>query len=226
MADMGTLYIISTPIGNLKDITFRAIEILKSVDYILCEDTRVCGKLLDEYQINARMVSFNEFNEDSKNSQVITDLAAGKTVALVSDAGTPLVSDPGFKLIREAGVVGIKVESIPGPSASIAALSVSGLPTDKFTFVGYIPKKEGKRKELLETLKKSRELIKSTVIIYESPYRVVKSLESIKNVFGDIDVVVCRELTKLHEEIRREKVSRSILHFSEHSPKGEFVILF
>lgn len=222
---MGILYIVSTPIGNLKDITMRAIETLKSVDLIVCEDTRVTGRLLHEYGISGKMLSLNEFNENALIGRIIADLA-GKNIALVSDAGTPLVSDPGFKLVREALSKGIKVESIPGPSAVISALTISGLPSDKFTFIGYLPKKDGKRKELLGKLREIRGICGSTYIIYESPYRVVKSLEAIRGVFGDIDIVVCRELTKLHEEVRREKISQSIDHFSRVAPKGEFVILF
>ncbi len=222
----GTLYIVSTPIGNLGDITLRAIETLKSVDYVLCEDTRVSGKLLKHCGIENRLVSFNDFNEDGKRLEVIVDLMAGKSVALISDAGTPLISDPGYKLVREAVAKAIKIESIPGPSAVITALTVSGLPPDKFLFLGYLPKKDGKRKEILTRTKESVQKIKATVIIYESPYRLLKTLTDIKEVFGDIEVVVCRELTKMHEEVRREKVSQSIDHFSKSVPKGEVAILF
>lgn len=222
---MGTLYIVATPIGNLKDITFRAIEILRDVDYVLCEDTRVTGRLLNEYGVVKKMISFNEFGEVKQIAKILADLTDGKNLALVSDAGTPLISDPGFKLVRESVACGIKVESIPGPSVAISALVVSGLPTDKFLFVGYLPKKDGKRNELLESIKKSKEIVKSTAIIYESPFRVLKSLRSIKNVFGDINIVICRELTKIHEDVRREKVSESIKHFSKIPPKGEFAIV-
>lgn len=222
---MGTLYIVSTPIGNLGDITLRAIEILKSVDLVVCEDTRVFGRLATEFQIEKKLVAMNDFNEEAKLARIISEIESGKSVALVSDAGTPLVSDPGFKLVREAIAKGIKVESISGPSSPIAALTVSGLAPDKFTFVGYLPKKEEKRRELFENLKKMRGLLRSTIIAFESPYRLIDTLGDIKVVFGDIDVVICRELTKLHEEIRREKVSESIAHFAESSPKGEFVIL-
>lgn len=221
---MGKLYIVSTPIGSLKDITFRAIEILRSVDLVVCEDTRVFGKLALEYQIDKPLLAVNDFNEEAKIGKVILELQ-DKDIALVSDAGTPLVSDPGYKLVREAIAKGFAVEAIPGPTAAITALAVSGLPTDKFLFVGYLSKKDGKRKEMLEQIKKSRELVKSTIIFYESPYRVIKTLESIMAVFGDIDAVVCRELTKMHEEIRREKISDLIVHFSKIAPKGEFVIL-
>lgn len=223
---MGKLYIVSTPIGNLKDITLRTLEILKSVDYVLCEDTRVTGKLLNSYKIAQKMVSFNDFSEEAKTPNVIGDLLGGKTVALVSDAGTPLISDPGFKLVHECIHQGIAIESIPGPSSVTVALTLSGLSPDKFTFVGYLPKKDAKRKKFLEDLKKSREIVKSTIIVFESPFRLLKTLEDIKDVFGDIEIVVCRELTKLHEEVRREKVSESVIHFSKNKTKGEFVILF
>src|SRR3990167_6006804 len=227
---MGTLYIVSTPIGNLKDITLRAIETLKQVDYILCEDTRVTGKLLKQYQIEKLLVSFNEFNEDSKAASVIGDLTLGKNIALVSDAGTPLISDPGYKLIRASIAAGVKIESIPGPSAVITALAVSGKPPDKFLFLGYLPKKQGKRKQILKALfttlaNMADNHLKPTVIFYESPYRFVKTLTDIKEVFGDVDIVVCRELTKLHEEVRREKVSKSIEHFTKVTPRGEFTIV-
>lgn len=223
---MATLYIVSTPIGNLKDITLRTLEALKLVDYILCEDTRVTGRLLHTYEIDKKMVSFNEFNEEAKTPQVISDLLSGSSIALVSDAGTPLISDPGYKLVREAIKNGIDVRSIPGPSAVIAALTVSGFPPDKFLFIGYPPKKEGKKKELFEKIKVNSENVKATVILYESPFRLLKTLNTIYEVFGDIDVCVCRELTKMHEEIKRGKTSDLIKGFLDTSPKGEIVVLF
>lgn len=222
----GVLYIVSTPIGNLKDITLRAIDTLKGVAYVLCEDTRVSGKLLNEYQVDARMVAFNEFNEDKKAIEVLNDLEKDQSIALISDAGTPLVSDPGYKLVREAIVKGIKVESIPGPSAVVTALTVSGLAPDRFLYLGYLPKKDGKRKSVLTDVKELRKTFKTTIIFYESPFRIVKTLEDIKDILGEIEVVICRELTKMHEEIRREPVSASIDHFSKISPKGEFTVLF
>ena len=220
---MGTLFVVSTPIGNLKDITLRAIDTLKEVDYILCEDTRITGKLLAAYDISKKMVTFNDFNEERMIGSVVGELEKGMNIALVSDAGTPLVSDPGFKLVRESVSKNIKVEVIPGATASIAALTVSGLPTDKFLFVGFLPKKDGKREKLLADTKEAIVSVKATIIIYESPFRVLKTLGQIKKVFGDIDIVVCRELTKMHEEVLRGKIS-------EITPiikvKGEFVILF
>lgn len=217
------LFIVSTPVGNLKDITFRAVDVLKSVDYILCEDTRVSGKLLSTYAIQKDLSVINDFNEAKIIVRVLNDLVVGKNIALVSDSGTPLISDPGFKLVREAISRSVKVESIPGPTAAIAALTVSGLPTDKFIFLGFLPKKDRKRQELLKNTKEATAKIKSTVIIYESPFRILKTLGQIKGVFGDIDIVVARELTKMYEEVLRGKisdVSRKI------KLKGEFVILF
>jgi len=222
----GTLYVISTPIGNLGDITIRAIETLKNLDILLVEDTRVSGKLLKNFDIDAKMVSFNEYSEKTKTDLIINDLKEGKKVGIISDAGTPLISDPGFLLVREAVKSGVKVTAIPGPTALIYALTVSGLPTDKFIFLGYLPKKEGKRTNILKNLKSTLEYIAATVIFYESPYRLLVTLKNISEVFGDIDVVICRELTKLHEEIRREKVTEAIKHFSEIAPKGEFTLLF
>lgn len=218
---MGTLYIVSTPIGNLKDITLRAIEILGNVDIVACEDTRVTGRLLTHLNISKKMLAVSDFNEEKMVSEIISILNAGKDIALVSDAGTPLISDPGFKIVREAVSRNIRVESIPGASASIAALSISGLATDKFMFIGYLSKKDGKRESQIKDIKKIAEIVKSTFILYESPYRVVKTLDSIKNVFGDINIVVFRELTKLHEEIYRGKISEFKMNL-----KGEFVILF
>lgn len=222
---MGTFYIVATPIGNLKDITLRAIETLKDVGYILCEDTRVTGKLLSAFLIEKRMVSFNEFNEVKKSAEVLSDLEKGQSIALVSDAGTPLISDPGYKLVRDAIAKEIKVESIPGPSAVITALTVSGLAPDRFLYLGYLPKKDGKRRKLLEDVKKVRDAFHATVIFYESPFRILKTLGDVRDIIGDADCVICRELTKMHEEVRRERISGAIEHFSSTAPRGEFTLL-
>lgn len=222
---MGILYVVSTPIGNLGDITLRALSVLGAVDYILCEDTRVCGKLLSKYKIDKKMISFGDYNENSKKDSVIGDLSAGKNVALVADAGTPLVSDPGYKLVREAIGRGITIEVIAGASAVLTSLVVSGLPPDKFCFIGYLPKKGLRRKEVLEKVKEVKEILKMTAIMFESPHRLVDALADIQEVFGDSDLVICRELTKLHEEVRREKVSMSLAYFSQNAPKGELTIL-
>jgi 16S rRNA (cytidine1402-2'-O)-methyltransferase len=229
---MGILYIVSTPIGNLQDITHRAIEVIKQTEYIACEDTRKTGFLIktlsekfgsfgDKY-----LVSVYEENEVSRIAEVLNVLENGKNVVLVSDAGTPLISDPGFKLVRECINQGVKVESIPGPSSVISALVVSGLPSDKFTFVGFLPKKPGHRLTLLKKLHQSLELIKSTVILFESPFRLVKTLGELQQVFGDREMVVVRELTKIHEEVKRDKASKLSIHFQKHTPKGEVIVLF
>ena len=229
---MGILYIVATPIGNMQDITLRAIKILQTVDVIACEDTRKTGLLLhnlasqgEALQENKkpRLVSYYEQNELQRITEVISAIKENLNVALVSDAGTPTISDPGFKLVRECIKEGIRVESIPGASSVITALTASGLPTDKFLFVGYPPKKPGHRKTLFENLTKLP--IKTTIIFFEGPHHIVRTLEGMKEVFGDIDIVICRELTKIYEEIRREKISNSIEHFNKTTPKGEFVIL-
>jgi 16S rRNA (cytidine1402-2'-O)-methyltransferase len=229
---MGILYIVSTPIGNLQDITLRAIDVIKNTAYIACEDTRKTGFLIKS--LSEKFGSFGEKflfsvyeeNEVKRISEVLNLLQNGKDVALISDAGTPLISDPGFKLVRECLNSGAKVESIPGPSSVISALVVSGLPTDKFTFVGFLPKKSGHRNTFLENLNKSLELIKSTIIIFESPFRLIKTLEELQQIFGDREVVVVRELTKIHEEVKRGKISELIKYYQEITPKGEIVILF
>jgi 16S rRNA (cytidine1402-2'-O)-methyltransferase len=224
---MGILYIVATPIGNLQDITLRAIKVLQSVDVIACEDTRKTGillsKILPSDKPKPRLVSYYEQNELQRIPEVVAAIKDGLSIALVSDAGTPTVSDPGFKLVRECIKEGIKVESLPGASSVITALTVSGLPTDKFLFVGYPPKKPGHRKDFFEKLTKLG--IKTTIILFESPHHLLRTLEGMKEVFGDIDIVICRELTKIYEEIRREAISSSIDHFTKTTPKGEFVIL-
>lgn len=223
---MGTLYIVSTPIGNLQDITLRALETLKMVDLICAEDTRHTGILLHHYGIKKPLLSYQEYNELQRIPEILDRLKSGQNIALVSDAGTPTISDPGFKLVREAIHQGSPVVSIPGPSSILTALASSGLPTDKFLFLGYLPKKSGHRLKLLHDLSLITQTIKLTAIFFEAPHRLLKTLEELKEVFGDIDIVICRELTKIHEEIRREKILESIKHFEEVNPKGEFTILF
>jgi len=219
---MGKLLLVSTPIGNLQDITLRAKEALASVEIIACEDTRKTGLLLQKLNIpKKQLLSYYEENEAIRIPQIIQLLKSGKNVALVSNAGTPTISDPGFKLVRECLAWGIKVEPIPGASAILAALVVSGLPTDKFLFLGFLPKKQGKRQKILTSLPQ-----KTTIIFYESPFRLLKICQELKKIFGDIQIVICRELTKIHEEIRRESISQSIIHFQKIKPKGEFTIIF
>lgn len=223
---MGILYLVSTPIGNLEDITLRAIRLLGEVDLIACEDTRKAGLLLKGIGIGKKeLFSFFEGNEEKRIPQLISFLKEGKKIALITNAGTPLISDPGFKLVRECVRQGIKVESVPGASAVLAALTCSGLPTDKFLFLGYLPKKSGKRLKILQNLA-ARPQFMTTTVVYLSPHRLVKELESIKEVFGEIEIVLCRELTKVYEEIRREKISDSLNHFTKTKPKGEFTLVF
>lgn len=217
----GNLYIVATPIGNLQDITFRAVEILKNVDFIVCEDTRVTSKLLNHYEIKKPMIALNEFNEDQILYEILRKLESGSG-ALVSDAGTPLISDPGYRLVKEAKKKGFLISPIPGASALIAALSVSALPTDKFLFFGFLPKSEARSGKLLNKAK----LLEQTVILYESPHRIVKTLGLIQNIFGDIEITIARELTKIYEETRSEKASSLIEHYKKTTPKGEFVVLF
>ncbi len=238
MDKSGTLYIVATPIGNLQDITLRAIEVLKKTHIIACEDTRHTGNLLhklfeqDYFEgtiEKPQYISYYEENEMSKMPHIITILKNGQDVALVSDAGTPTISDPGFKLVRECIAQGIKVESIPGPSSVLAALTSSGLPTDKFLFIGYLPKKQGSRKNTLDILKKSLSLDEKfhpTVILFEAPHRVAQLFEELQTTFDDVEVVLCRELTKLHEKVQKEKLSVFLQTYEKVNPKGECVVLF
>jgi 16S rRNA (cytidine1402-2'-O)-methyltransferase len=233
---MGTLFIVSTPIGNMEDITFRALKTLFSVDIIACEDTRRTGSLLDKLldqfantpddKRKPQLLSYYEQNELQRIPEILEMLQDGQNIALVSDAGTPLVSDPGFKLVRECVKQKIKVEAIPGVSAPITALSISGLPTDKFMFLGYPPRKPGHRMTFYGNIKKSLEIINSTVILFEAPHKIVKTLKEIQEVFGDIEIVLARELTKIHEEVKHETITHALDRYKKKEPKGEFVLLF
>lgn len=237
---MGILFVIATPIGNLQDITIRGIKTLFEVDTLICEDTRKAGLLLQNLEPTyhdlihnghhaikkPKFLSYFEQNELRRIPEIVSLLESGQHMALISDAGTPLVSDPGYKLVREVIRHSIPVETIPGASAVITALVASGLPTDKFTFLGYPPHKSGHRIKMYENIKKSQEIIKTTTILYEAPHKLIKTLEELHTVFGDIDITVARELTKLHEEIRREKISMSLEHFKKTPPRGEIVLLF
>lgn len=224
------LYLVSTPIGNLEDIALRALNTLFSVEIVLCEDTRKTLNLLEHYrkpgQSLPKLISYFEENELKRIPEVILELKKGTEIALVTNSGTPTISDPGFKLVRECWKEGIKVITIPGPSSPIAALASSGLPTDKFIFLGFPPNKSGQRIKLFTNLKESLKSISSTVIFFESPFRIQKSLTDLKSVFGDIEIVICRELTKVFEETKKGKISQLIDHFSKVKPKGELVILF
>lgn len=221
----GVLYVVATPIGNLEDITLRAIRILQEVEIILCEDTRKTGLLFKKLKITprGRLISYFEGNEVKRIPQILTFLKEGKNVALVSNAGTPTISDPGFKLVRSCTSSGVKVVPIPGPSAVLASLICSGLPTDKFLFLGYLPKKEGKRKKLLKDIEKIP--FSFTLIIFESPKRVIKLLNEIKESWGNISIVITRELTKIYEEVLKDSVENLIKIFEKKEPKGEFTLL-
>jgi len=237
---MGTLYLVATPIGNLEDITIRAIKTLMSVDGIACEDTRRTGLLLkhirdmysrlvhdtQENGRSQRLISYFEQNEQRRIPEIITALKNDLDVALVSDAGTPAISDPGFRLVRECLREGINVTAVPGPSSVISALVTSGLPTDKFLFLGYPPHKGGKRMQLYKSLQKSLHEVKATVILFEAPHKIIKTLTEMQEVFGDIDITLARELTKIHEEVKSKKISEWLLLYKDRAPKGEFVILF
>ena len=222
---MAILYLVSTPIGNLEDITLRAKRILGEADIIACEDTRKTGMLLVKLNIpRKRLLSYYEENELRRIPEIVRLLKEGKNVALVSNAGTPTISDPGFKLVRECLIQGIKVEAIPGPSAILTALVSSGLPTDKFLFLGYLPKKKNKRLNLLKNY--TLDAKPYTLIFFESPHRLIETLKDLQEIFGDIEIVLSRELTKIYEEIRREKISETIAYFEKTPPKGEFTLLF
>lgn len=214
------LYVVSTPIGNLKDFSFRAVEILKQVDFILCEDTRTSSILLSHYEINKPLISFNAVNEEKRIEEIYNKLDNGESGALISDAGTPLISDPGYRLVNELRKRGIKISPIPGASALIAALSVAGVPTDSFVFEGFLPQKKGRQKELQRIVQDER-----TIIIYESPYRIKKLLSEIQSYAPERKIVICRELTKKFEECLTGSANELLEHFYVNEPKGEFVVI-
>ncbi|MBU1146721.1 MAG: 16S rRNA (cytidine(1402)-2'-O)-methyltransferase [Candidatus Omnitrophica bacterium] len=217
----GKLFIVATPIGNLKDITFRAIETLKEVDLIACEDTRHTRKLLSHYNIDKPTTSYFEHNQVKKGEYLMRLLKEGKNIALVSDSGTPGISDPGYKITRLAIDNDVPITVIPGPCALVTALVSSGMPTDSFVFQGFLSNKKARRRKQLTVLKNDTR----TIILYESPHRVLKCLEDILDILGDREIAVAREITKVFEETLRLKTSRAIQHFTKNSPRGEFVIL-
>lgn len=218
---MGTLYLVPTPVGNLEDMTYRAIRILKEADLVLAEDTRTSGNLLKHFDIHVPMQSYHKFNEHQTVQHVVERLKGGDTVAVVSDAGTPGISDPGFLVAREAIKAGIEVITLPGATAFVPALVSSGLPCDKFCFEGFLPQKKG-RQTRLEALRDETR----TIIFYESPYRIVKTLNQFIEVYGpERNVSVCREISKIHEESVRGTLQEVLAHFEENEPRGEFVIV-
>ena len=218
---MGKLYVVPTPVGNLEDMTFRAIRVLKEADLILAEDTRTSSVLMKHYEIKNPMVSHHKFNEHKTVEGIVSRILAGQTVALVSDAGTPAISDPGFLVVRECVRNGIEVQCLPGATAFVPALVSSGLPNDRFCFEGFLPQKKG-RQTRLQSLQEE----KRTMIFYESPYRLVKTLTQFAEYYGaDRQVAVCREISKIHEECVRGSLTEVIAHFTAHEPKGEIVVV-
>lgn len=218
---MGILYLVPTPVGNMEDMTLRAIRILKEADLVLAEDTRTSGILLKHFDIKNHLVAHHKFNEHGTAAGIVERLKAGQTIALISDAGTPGISDPGFYLAREAVAAGVTVQTLPGATAFVPALVSSGLPCDRFCFEGFLPQKKGRQTRILALKDEPR-----TMIFYESPYRVLKTLQQFAEVFGpDRQVSCCREISKIHEESVRGALAEVIAHFTETPPKGEFVIV-
>ncbi len=217
----GTLYIVATPIGNLEDITLRALRVLREADLIACEDTRHTRKLLSHYNISKPVISYHEHNERQRSEELIAKLEAGANIALVSDAGTPLVSDPGFTVVSNAIARGIHVVPIPGPSALAAALTASGLPCDEFMFIGFLPSKQSARRAKLAKLAG----IKATLIFYEAPHRVKTTIADVLEALGDRPAVLARELTKIHEEFLRGSLSEIAGALAERPARGEYVLL-
>ncbi len=216
----GKFFIVSTPIGNLDDVTFRAINILKNVPLVAVEDTRKSRILLNHYNIKTKLISYFEHNKLSRLPKLINHLSSGNDLALITDAGTPGISDPAYRIVNAAIEENISVESIPGPSALLAALVSSGLPTDRFIFEGFLPHKKGRIKKILNIKDQ-----KATIIYYESPYRLFKTLNQLFDLLGDRQAVVARELTKIHEEIKRGTISSLLKEFKNTKVKGECVIL-
>ena len=216
------LYIVATPIGNLKDITLRALEVLRAADLIACEDTRTSRKLLSAYGIKARLTSYHDYSNEAKRQQILEEVCQGRVVALISDAGTPLISDPGYKLVREAVVKGIKVIPVPGASSVLSALSVCGLPTDRFLFNGFLPAKATARNKEIEALVG----IDATIVLFESVHRLSDSLTALAHIMGAREAVIAREITKLYEELRRGTLPELAEHYQQAGePKGEVVIV-
>ena len=216
------LYLIPTPVGNMEDMTFRAIRLLKEADVVLCEDTRTSGILLKHFQIEGkRLMAHHKFNEHGTAKNIVERLKSGETIGLITDAGTPGISDPGFFLVREAVEAGIEVQTLPGATAFVPALVSSGLPCDRFCFEGFLPQKKGRQTRIEELSHETR-----TMIIYESPRRIVKTLEQLAVAFGeDRRMSACREISKVHEESVRGTIAEVLAHFKETEPKGEFVLI-
>ena len=217
----GKLYIVGTPIGNLGDMSSRAIETLSSVDFIAAEDTRVTLKLLSHFGIKKKLISYYEHNKKDKGEEILNRILGGESCAIVTDAGMPCISDPGEDIVRQAHIMGVCVESVPGPSAVITALAVSGMQTGRFTFEGFLSMNKPSRRQHLAELKQE----KRTMVFYEAPHKLLNTLKDMLECFGDREITLARELTKLHEEIIKTTLSKAVETFSETAPRGEFVLI-
>lgn len=218
---MGTLYIVPTPVGNMEDITLRALRVLKEADIVLAEDTRTSGILLKHFAIERRLLAHHKFNEHAATSEIVERLKEGNTVALISDAGTPGISDPGFLLAREAARAGVRIECLPGATACIPAVVASGLPCDRFCFEGFLPVKKGRQTMLASLAEEPR-----TMVFYESPHRLTRTLTQFAETFGnDRKACVCREISKIHEEYKRGTLAELARHYTANEPRGEIVIV-
>lgn len=217
----GTLYLVATPIGNLEDISLRALRVLRECDLVAAEDTRRTGQLLKHFEISKPLKSYFQHNEARRAAEILDRLEAGESVALVTDAGSPGISDPGERVVKEAVAAGYRVESIPGACAMVAGLTISGFPTGEFHFVGFLPNKSGQRRKRLAGL----EMVHGTLVLYESPYRVTKLLQELNDLWPSCRVALCRELTKKFEEVLRGRPDELMEIFSKRTPKGEFVVI-
>lgn len=220
------LTIVPTPIGNLKDITLRGLEVLKEVDGIICEDSRRTSLLLNHYQIRKPLIVLNDYNETKMITQIIEKLRSGQDLALVSDAGTPLISDPGYKLVRECILQNIEIDSLPGPSSAVTALTLSGLPPDKFLLLGYPPEKQGNRKKFFDEAERISKITPLTFISFVAPFKLIKTLSEMQETLGDLEITMAKELTKIHQKIECKKISMFLEQFKKQPPKGEWVMLF
>lgn len=217
----GILYIVATPIGNLKDITYRAVDTLSKADLILCESPKNSKKLLDYYGIKTKCYTYNDHSEERQRDIILSKLQTGHKLALISDAGTPLISDPGFKLVAMLRENGIRIEPIPGPSSSVTALCASGLPTDRFLFCGFLPNQVSKVEKELDALKEER----ATIVLFESPKRVYKTVQAIQKIMGERHIVIAREITKIHEEFISATPSQFLQQYKDHEFRGEIVLM-
>ncbi len=221
MNTLGKLYLVPTPIGNLKDITFRAVEVLKNADYVLAEDTRTSKPLLQHFEITTPLRAYHTFNEHDISQNIIQDLKGGKNIALISDAGTPGISDPGYLLAKQCIDAGIQIECLPGATAFVPALVCSGKPLHHFLFIGFLPVKKGRQSKLKEIAESPY-----TIVLYESPHKLLKTLEDLRSILGgEKQISISREISKIYEEHRRDGISNLITHFTTTNPKGEFVIV-